>query len=255
MSRKLLISSFCAVLFWVAPMQAAAPTLKDWAENFTALPTQFAILDKVFPGQIGPIAQAQPGKKDTPAFFPKGGMWVRLGNGFASDLSAENRPVSYLVVTCMVYQRLDRNPMSAVSYLLKDTFSRATPLTGGYSAQEHASTVYLPKLKRSFLLIQSASPDGARGNQTTASLYDMTSALNGRPRPLWTSPRSLWNFRFGFDDLGGTKEALVLKAVSNGAEDDDFYVYRWNGEKFSRDEMTSEGVIEGLSDDVWKYGS
>lgn len=226
-------------------------TLADWARQFDEPETQRTILDRIFPGQIGPASSAQTAKDGRTLLFPKGGMWVSLGSSFAY----ESKPSSpFMVISSIVFQRLDRKAMSTVSYLLRDDSSRPVALTGGYSANESATVISLSQLNRVFILIESSSPDGARGDQLSATLYDVPPSGSSRLKAVWTSPRSLWRFRFGFDALGGRSEALVLKSLS-GQSGDDFYVYRWDGDRFMRDEMTREGKIESLEESVWKYGS
>lgn len=233
----------------VAPLEAAS--LSDWASSYESPETQKAILNGIFPGQIGSQTAAPANRFSSSLLFAKGGMWVSLGKSYAYE---SNERTKYFVVSCMTYPRLDRQPISATTYLFTEYESRGVALTGGYAAFEAAKSILLPKLNRSLILIESSSPNGSRGDQLTAYLYDTPAPGSRRVKVVWTSPRSLWKFRFGFDSLGSKQERLVVKSLSGNQSSEDYFVYRWAGDRFERDEFASDGVVEDLGDEVWQYG-
>ncbi len=246
------------VLVWLVlavglPAMAMADTLESWANSFQNPETQQKILDRIFPGHVGPVSQARTDPTGRRYFFSRGAMWVRLGDDIAFDTRTTGGHAPFLVVTCMQYQQPERSPMSGVTYLLHDTLQRALSLTAGYAAEEEVHLVELPKMGRSFLLILGTSPGGSRGKQQSATLYEIPrQGLSNRPKSVWTSPRNRGVFQLGFDALQGTKEMLLFK-TSSGGNESEYAAYRWTGNRFEVDDFISESKLENLPESVWKF--
>src|SRR4029077_12255955 len=162
-----------AVVSLSAPSVFAAESLADWARTLSQPDTHRKILDRIFPDQLGPVSPAVQDKQNGTYFFTDNSSWVRLGREVVLGLT-ETTKTPYLIVTCMLYHARDEEPVSATSYLFRDTSQRPSALTGGYATHERLHLVKLPKLGKSFIVVEDsvASPQGAM-RQWSAFLLDV----------------------------------------------------------------------------------
>ena len=182
---------------------------------------------------------------------------MRLSQDAVRDTSTAAGHTPFLVVSCMSYQSPEKEPMSAVSYVLHDTMRRPAALSGGYAAHERVQQVTLPKLKKSFLLIVSSSGKGSgKTGQWSAALYLIEpNGMGDRPKPAWTSPMSARTFQLSFDALDGKTERLLLRTDRSGRGEFEHAAYRWEGSRFEKDGFASDSRMKALPEDVWRYGA
>src|ERR1041385_6834514 len=192
----------------IAGPAAAEETLARWAENFDTPEVQQLILNKIFSGQVGPLNAAVLDKGSNRYLFPKNDSWVELGRDKVFfPASKTEKPT--LVVSCMLYNRPERGPVTATSYLFQDPSQRPVAISGGYAAQERVDLVQLPKLGKTFLVLVDTSKNGS---VPQCSAFVLSLDRSGHPRSVWNSPMSARSFQFGFDTLGSRTEALVFRS-------------------------------------------
>jgi hypothetical protein len=224
-----------------------AGSLAEWTD--TSQPAiQQKILNRIFPNAVGSVNDGVPDPVNGQYYFPKGGNWVRLGK----DVVYNVKPMPYLAVTCILYHKLAGEPINSTTYLFTSPTEKPEPISGGYSAQENVQSITLPKLNKTFLVLTMTSPDGVKATQWSASVIDVIQG--GRIKTAWMSPNSIRNFQFGFAELGGRAEDLVVRSTSRSGETS-FSAYRWNGQRFELDDMAFESGLKALSDDVWRFGA
>src|SRR5258708_10846131 len=207
-----LFSAFVSLLlFAIFPVSAEDP-LSRWAAEIEKPEVQQAVLDHIFPGQIGPVSSSIPpaSKQGTP-FFPKGSSWVQLGKDVVLGPRSGG---SYLVVSCTLYYKPDRDPVNTATYLFLDPLRRPTALTAGYASYERVQRIQLPKLDKSFLVVVDRSSNKGGSPQWSASLLEIrSSGMTDHPPTAWLSPMSARVFQFRFDDLGSREDALHLRTI------------------------------------------
>jgi hypothetical protein len=249
----------------------AAETLGDWAITFLKPETQRKVLDRIFPDQIGAVSDAVLDKQNGTYFFTKNSSFVRLGKDFVWNPAGS----PYLIVTCMLYRAMDQEPTVATSYIFRDTQQRPATLTAGYATHERVRLVKLPKLDKSFLLVEDsvANPQGEM-RQWTAFLLEVDSkGLSDHPRNVWTSSPQFHSFQMGFTDLDGKTEDLVVRTVpspqpkkydygydnsetqANATDNSQYAAYHWTGDHFEADTTVFDSRLKALPDSVWQYGT
>jgi hypothetical protein len=247
--QKTILKSLIVILLSLMPFAVhSADSLEQWTD-ISQPKTQQVILDRIFPGQIGSLSTSVPDPLGGGAYFSKGGQWVRLE---PKVIYHTNKTSRYLVVTCTLYHKAGGEPVNTAAYLFRTTFDRPTPISAGYAAQEIVEQVELPQLRKSFVILVDFSPSADDRTEYSASVLDIPPS--GRPKSVWLSPNGVWNFKFGFDALGGHEERLVLqtRARDGGLH---YSAYRWNGRRFEPDSFVFENRLKALPDDVWKYGA
>jgi hypothetical protein len=246
--KKLLTVILCTL---ATRLYAAESTLDSWAENIANPQIQQEILNKIFPGQIGPVAAGVPNKSSVMILLPKGGNWVQLAKDPVWS-PAEGPMPAFLAVSALYYNRPDREPATAASYLFRDTQRKPAALSAGYSNYEKIEKIELPRLRRVFLLLTSASgrPDE---RQWSASLLEMRPNQLDRPKPAWVSPAAIRQFQVGFDPMNRDTEMLLLRTRKGG--DIEYIAYAYRDGRFEQDDFVFDTRLMTMPESVWKYGA
>ena len=250
----------------------AEENLSQWAASFSAPETQHAVLQAIYPDDLGPASSASLDSSRGTYLFSKGDRWVQLAKDNVWRPSAGGGDQPILIVTALLRRGRDQAPSSAISYVFRDTGPSPFPISGGYAGRERLSLATLPQLGQSFVIVKSLFTD-SQGSVTSeaAVIYRMNPHESGNPlRVVWTSKPSVPYFQLGFatiHDSGG--EDLLLKsapplkdsasndsgAFSAPTEESDqrFAAYRWNGEQFETDDSVFDSQFNALSSTIWQY--
>jgi hypothetical protein len=247
--RKVWLAIILAGICLVGTPVHAVDSLAAWAASLDKPETQQLILGRIFSGEVGPLSAGIPDKQTGSYLFPKNNSWVRLAKE-AVYVSSTSTGGPYLVVSCMLYNRLDQEPVSATSYIFYDPAQRPTAISGGYANYEQIQLANLPKLNRWFLVMVDTS---GKGSSKQSSAFVLAFEGTDRPRTVWNSPMSAWTFQFGFTPLTAQEEELILRTTKHG--EIHYSAYHWNGDRFDPDGFASESRLKALPESVWRYGS
>jgi len=231
------------------PLAAADDPLAYWEQHYNEPAVQQKILNRIFSGQIGPVSNAQRDKESGATIFPKNGGWVKLASK-PVYLPRKSGAGPFFIATCMFYNQVERGPINATTYLVRNATDRPDAISGGYAAEEAAEAVELPKLGKTFVAIVGSF---GKNNQLQWSGSVVSIQPSGKPDSVWITPMSARRFQFGFAQIGGKVEELVFRYKKSG-EDLQYSAYRWNGSRFEPDGFASLSTIKALPSEVWKYG-
>jgi hypothetical protein len=275
MTKRFLGCVVMGVLVFGGAWARAEDTLAQWATGYAQPEIQIKILKLIFPDLDTSARSGTLEKTQGTYLFPQDDSWLQLGKVMLWNPPTAPQGKGYLIVTCLLRRRPDQDPLNATSYLLRDTEQSPVALSGGYSTDEQVHKIDLPKLKKSFLVLEDTfSP--SRGARSTSGVFVL--ALIGDPpvTPLptvWGSRPSDRYFQIGFTPLSeNTPEELVLRTVpgpqkpnSSGAyggpdmSTDNgpprYAAYRWNGDRFESDDFALEDQIKALPESVWQFGT
>jgi hypothetical protein len=260
-----------AVLVCISAVFVQAETLDDWQKTFNEPATQRKMLESIFPDQI---ESAAPVKN-------KEGLWLfEKQSKLAAVRPKHVIQSSGLIVTVLIYSDPDQPPLSAVSYLFRDTYREPIALSDGWAPEEKVESITLKGINKSFILVEDLFVGkDARPVSSRAALLDVSTDNGGTGfRTAWQNDSSVQFFVIGFAAPHQTEqEDLVVKSFPppsasdsnslygdsrvfgnaantySGSSSTRYMAYRWTGSRFEPEDLQSENWLKSLPDSAWQY--